>query len=798
LLTVEGVGAAWPRARALLRANAAATVALALLAGLASGVAIGAWSAARRGEDAYDRFVERAAQPDLLVYVCPFGVPPGTIVTCGIREVDDVRELPEVAAAARVVASPVRYELPDGSTLDGGLEVVADGGFPTPQGTPTVADGRLLDPAADDEVLLPEGVDAEVPTGSTITITPLRISDDGLEPITRLRHELRVVGKARYPSSLAARVGVLDQEPETPVVGPGWWRTYGGQVDSWGTSIEVRAADGVDAEELRAAVETRLGDRVFGSEPAPNVEQESVDEAIGYETAATGAFAVAVGLAALVFVGQALTRQARREAVDLPTLRALGAGRGHVVGAATLRGLPLAVGAVLVAVGTAHAASAFSPFGLARRAEIDRGLRIDAVALAVGGALVGLAVLACLVVPSTLARSTRRASTRRSVALRPGHGLPVSATAGANVLLRPAASSDLPLRAAAVSVAVAVGAAVAGLALVASLSRLVDRPDVYGVTWDLEVQSGTEALDPAVVQELRTHPAVAAAAHRPWLDVLAGGAFTPLLAFDPIAGDPLTEWGVITEGREPLRPGEAALGAATLARLGARIGDTVELEETTGEAHSLQVVGRAVFNTTANEADEGALVTSAWLRSAVPDATGEAVVRLADDADDADRADLVRALERREALVRAPVRQTSIRNLQRIEALPWVLVVVIAVLAATALLHALLTVTRLRRSQLALLRAVGLTRWQVGSSVVSAAALLTFVAVVVGVPLGLALGRWGWSLLADDVGVVSSPVVPLVGVAALAAAGLALAAALAVGPAWRAARTGVSGALRAE
>jgi ABC-type antimicrobial peptide transport system permease subunit len=173
-------------------------------------------------------------------------------------------------------------------------------------------------------------------------------------------------------------------------------------------------------------------------------------------------------------------------------------------------------------------------------------------------------------------------------------------------------------------------------------------------------------------------------------------------------------------------------------------------------------------------------------------------VRHADDADDADRADLVRALERREALVRAPVRQTSIRNLQRIEALPWVLVVVIAVLAATALLHALLTVTRLRRSQLALLRAVGLTRWQVGSSVVSAAALLTFVAVVVGVPLGLALGRWGWSLLADDVGVVSSPVVPLVGVAALAAAGLALAAALAVGPAWRAARTGVSGALRAE
>jgi hypothetical protein len=34
-------------------------------------------------------------------------------------------------------------------------------------------------------------------------------------------------------------------------------------------------------------------------------------------------------------------------------------------------------------------------------------------------------------------------------------------------------------------------------------------------------------------------------------------------------------------------------------------------------------------------------------------------------------------------------------------------------------------------------------------------------ALVIGIPLGVALGRWGWQLLAEDLGTVSEPIVPL-------------------------------------
>ena len=109
------------RAALLVRRNWRATVFLVLLAGLAGGVAIGAWTVGRRTATAYDRFFERSDLPDLTLTFCPpdmTSVDDETIVRCYAYDPADeyaaVQRLPEVEAAGRAawrgltVARPVR------------------------------------------------------------------------------------------------------------------------------------------------------------------------------------------------------------------------------------------------------------------------------------------------------------------------------------------------------------------------------------------------------------------------------------------------------------------------------------------------------------------------------------------------------------------------------------------------------------------------------------------------------------------------------------------------------------------
>jgi ABC-type lipoprotein release transport system permease subunit len=69
---------------------------------------------------------------------------------------------------------------------------------------------------------------------------------------------------------------------------------------------------------------------------------------------------------------------------------------------------------------------------------------------------------------------------------------------------------------------------------------------------------------------------------------------------------------------------------------------------------------------------------------------------------------------------------------------------------------------------------------------------------VVGVPAGIAAGRWIWLAVADQVGVVPEPVLPAALLAAVAAATVLVANLVAAVPAWMAARTHPATVLRAE
>jgi hypothetical protein len=129
----------------------------------------------------------------------------------------------------------------------------------------------------------------------------------------------------------------------------------------------------------------------------------------------------------------------------------------------------------------------------------------------------------------------------------------------------------------------------------ASLARLVSTPAAYGWTWDVsvgnfanpaEAQRATRALD--ATAGIDAYAGVATE------ELLLDGKRVQFMAIEPSKGTvPLQ----VLEGREPIRPGEVAVGTATLHELGKQIGDTVTMTLAPGQpSQPLHVVGRMVLS----------------------------------------------------------------------------------------------------------------------------------------------------------------------------------------------------------
>jgi predicted lysophospholipase L1 biosynthesis ABC-type transport system permease subunit len=145
-----------------------------------------------------------------------------------------------------------------------------------------------------------------------------------------------------------------------------------------------------------------------------------------------------------------------------------------------------------------------------------------------------------------------------------------------------------------------------------------------------------------------------------------------------------------------------------------------------------------------------------------------------------------------------PQQGAQIINFRQMGALPLALAFGVAAAAIVALALTVTASVRQRRRELALLKSLGMQRGQLRAIVTSQAVTIMVVATVVGVPLGVAGGRWTWTTFANSIGVVPAPVVPVttlaLGIAGLIAAG----ALLALWPAAIAARTVPAVLLRAE
>jgi ABC-type antimicrobial peptide transport system permease subunit len=104
------------------------------------------------------------------------------------------------------------------------------------------------------------------------------------------------------------------------------------------------------------------------------------------------------------------------------------------------------------------------------------------------------------------------------------------------------------------------------------------------------------------------------------------------------------------------------------------------------------------------------------------------------------------------------------------------------------LVHLLVVSVSRRRREIGLLKALGLVNGQVASVVAWQATTLAFVGIVIGVPLGIVVGRAVWTAFGSNLGVVPVSVVPMWLIAGLAAGVIVVANLLAVAPALTAAR----------
>ena len=826
------MGVLWMRARAQLRGRVRANLFLVLLIGLAGALVLAAAAGARRSEAALPRFLAANRTMDAAVFL-PTADPTDDLAearrrVAALPEVRQVfRESGRVGAlilAGADPADPARWHRQLGTVaLDPGGAVF---------GRPIVVAGRLPDEGRAEEVAVDEELAERrgLRVGARYRVAAFTLQQLGpagegraVTPRGAVADQL-VVGIVRYPKDLLPVVTTQDSlfvNSGDLYLTPAYWRRYGPDIARYGIGLAVALRDGqAGLPVLNASLR-----RLFGPQAAAeSTEGWGGDEAIttgtrraiALESAALAAFALLAAVAAMLLVGQTLGRQILMEAAESPVLRALGMTRGQLVGTAVVRAVPLAVAGSLLAVAGAVALSPATPLGVARRAELDPGLAVDLPVLAAGAVAVVAGVLACAALAGWRAGRDRgggldsgelpaRGRRSRVAASLGAAGLPPAAVIGTRLALEPGRGrTAVPVRSAIVAAAGAVCALTMAVTFGASLLRLVGDPLAYGITWDLRVGNFADPEGPErAARKLAANPAVAAyAGGVSGSGSLTDGHSVPLLSFAPGKG---SIGPAVVEGREPAQPGEAALGAATMRLLGKGIGDTV-LVTGADAPQRLRVVGRVVVSMGDASPAVGpgtGVVAHVDLWSRLDPSRGPAAaapgwffVRL-DPASDRDRA--VDQLQRDfPGTVVLPLAQPDLTNLERVGYLPGLLAGLVALLALGTVAHALVTSVRRRRRDLAILKTLGFGRGQVSQTVAWQATTFALLAGMIGVPLGVAAGRWAWRLVAGQLGVVSGPVVPALPVLAIAAGALVVANLVAAGPGRAAARTRPAVALRSE
>jgi predicted lysophospholipase L1 biosynthesis ABC-type transport system permease subunit len=263
---------------------------------------------------------------------------------------------------------------------------------------------------------------------------------------------------------------------------------------------------------------------------------------------------------------------------------------------------------------------------------------------------------------------------------------------------------------------------------------------------------------------------------------------------------------------------EVVLGATTLAELHERVGDTVRVGASGTGFSTLRIVGTAtmpsigVAGSSHLEMGTGALLSYTLIppkarnvfdvQQPGPNAI---LVRFKKGANPAIATASLQSIIRKNPQIQGDggsvegvERPAEILNYRTLGTTPAVLGAALAAGAVIALGLTLVSSVRRRRTDLALLKSLGFTRRQLASAIAWQASVAVGIGCVIGIPLGLALGRFLWDLFVHQIHAVPDPTIPTLSVVLIGVGAVILANVVAAVPGRIAARTPAAQLLRSE
>jgi ABC-type lipoprotein release transport system permease subunit len=792
---VTGIGArAAMWARTDVRARLRSLLALGVLVGLTVGLAVAALAGARRTDTAFARLRNRTEAADVIVF-------PGQV---GVYKADwsALARRPEVAKIARWTLTFGRVK---GFDEEATFFVPSDHVWLREVDRPVVLDGRMFDATKPDEVVVgPEAMKNGLHVGSTMDYRPYGATQDdtaGVAP-TGPAVQLRVVGVVRQIDEYLFVPGMVMVSPAF-LQGPGA-----------GTLLVenamVRLTRGArDVPQLQRDV-SKL---VAPGTPIDNLHsiQRRVDTTLDVERTALTLLAVAIAVAGLMLVAQALRRSVSVLDDDIPALRAMGFDRLSFALTPVCSHLVVAVVGAMLTVVTALVASRWFPIGLAAEVDPDRGFHVDWTVLGAGLAVATIGVLGfAAVVGWRLAgpRSAQRTERASGLGARVRETAPLTVGLGVTMAFpRGRDRKSAPVRPALIGAMVGVLGVVGATTIDHGLREALAHPERAGVTWDAAVTpKATDRVGNGVARSrvgaIGAVPDVSdVAVVERQVSEAAGTAGVQIFAVTPRVGSVELE---TTKGNAPRADDEAAIGPQTARVLGVKIGDTITVGSL---AHRVRLVGEALFPSDVHASfDEGIWLTPRTFATIDPaskaaelNRTVVVAVRFANGANKTSAfAGLTRAQGDAVATIAPPDVPLELTNLRNVRILPRLLMAFLALLAAAAVAHVLATSVRRRRRDFAMLRALGMTRRSTRSIINLQGTAIAIAGLVVGIPAGMIVGQSGWHLIADRVPLRFVHPVALLAIIVVVPAALAVVNLLALAPGRRASHLNPAEVLHTE
>ncbi len=539
-----------------------------------------------------------------------------------------------------------------------------------------------------------------------------------------------------------------------------------------------------------------------------------VERSIHLQAVAWWILAAIAGAAGLAVIAQILVRQAAVDAAEYPLLRAIGMRSSDLLLLGLLRMALVAGMGAIGAVAVAYALSPLTPIGEAGIAEPSPGPSFDGVVLLLGALAVLVVAGGIGAVPSFFQSRRGLASEtedRRPGASRPSFvgawlgrvGASVSAVVGTRLAFergrgRTAVPTVTAFLGAILGIVALVGTSVFG----ASLGHLLSTPRLYGGTYDLQIENPDGDIM-SIVPALKRDPGVEQLSGGTETTIRVRGVSVDTLAEERFQGPLLAPPTIV--GHPADAPHQIVLGDSTLRKVQAQVGDQVPV--TIGRSTTnYTVVGTAVFPVfgDAGGLGTGAEITFQDYEAAACPGRSTAAGCLADGIVINVKPGPGRAatLTRLESAfgngAELPIRPTTLVNFGQVANLPLLLGIAVGLFGAATLLHFLLVSVSRRRREVGMLKTLGFLRRQIVTVVLWQATTVMVVAIAVGIPLGIVVGRLSWNLAASDFGVVSDIVIPGWEIAAVFAGSLVVANLLAIFPATASSRRSAAPLLQAD